>query len=328
MGGKWWGGYYGWRWPHGLQTVVEPLAVAGGNAVLLTGDLAHLDLVRSQLDRLWALGREEGGRWTVPHRRRDAGWTTYRPPNPNFPIAGWHLSLDEADRARVERGRDPASWHEARIPTTKGLFGNTAPWFEFIQGRNPGYPERLLRANLTQIGQQLARMRADRSDPAGWDIHHWQRMTPMICEGLVQLTLGAPMPLYHGGLLHAPVRYYDREGRRPGLPPGVAALVDGLDAEAVTLELVNLDLSAGREVIIQAGTFGEHQFRQAVLIAEGGDDARAVDIGGRWLGVRLAPGAGLRLRLGINRYRSAPSYETPWVSRDDLATRLYGREGA
>ena len=327
MGGKWWGGYYGWRWPHGAQTVLEPLVIAGSNAALLTGDLAHLDLARSQLDRLWALGREEDGRWIVPHRHRDGGWTTYRPPTPTLPIACWALSLAEGDQARVERLRPASGWGEATTRVAKGLIGNTAPWFEFVQGRNPAYPAQILRANLALIGQQLERMRSPQGDPASWDIHHWQQMTPMVCEGLVQLTMGAPMPLYHGGLLHAPLRHYDGEGRRPGLPPGVAALVDGLAPDAVTLSLVNLDLSAPRTVVVQAGSFGEHQFHTATRLDGRDGDARTIPVEGRWLRVILAPGAGVRLRLGLSRYRHAPSYETPWSSRDAYAPRLYGREG-
>ena len=27
--GKWWGGYYGWRWPHGSFSLLEPLCVVG-----------------------------------------------------------------------------------------------------------------------------------------------------------------------------------------------------------------------------------------------------------------------------------------------------------
>ncbi|NJM06110.1 hypothetical protein HC891_07760 [Candidatus Gracilibacteria bacterium] len=59
MGGKWWGGYYGWRWPHGFMTVVQPLMIAAMNAVLLTGDMGYLDIPRGQIDRImtWAASR-------------------------------------------------------------------------------------------------------------------------------------------------------------------------------------------------------------------------------------------------------------------------------
>ena len=38
LDGKWWGGHYGWRWPHGLFTLLEPALNAGHNALLMTGD--------------------------------------------------------------------------------------------------------------------------------------------------------------------------------------------------------------------------------------------------------------------------------------------------
>jgi hypothetical protein len=44
--GKWWGGYYGWRWPHGFMTIIEPLTNAVMNAALLSGDTSKLNLAR------------------------------------------------------------------------------------------------------------------------------------------------------------------------------------------------------------------------------------------------------------------------------------------
>lgn len=325
LDGKWWGGYYGWRWPHGLQTVIEPLAIAGTNAAMLDGDLAHLDLARAQLDRLLALGREEGGRQVVPHKHRDGGWTDYRPMNPAYAIACWSASLDEADRARVRRLRPEGGWGAPATRVGKGLIGNSAQWFEFLDGRNPGYPEQILRANLDLIGAQIARLREEQGDPADWDIHHWQQRTPMAIEGLAQLTLGVSLGLYHGGMLHAAVRYYDGEARRPGLPPAVAALVGGLRADATDLTLVNLDQSAAREVIVQGGAFGEHRFDDATLLDPGGDAIATVPVGGKWLRVRLGPGGAAPLRLRVDRYRLAPSYETPWAGRGAFGPRIVGR---
>lgn len=193
------GGHYGWRWPHGWPTIIEPATIACANAALLTGDPAWLALTRSQFDRLWALGREEEGCWVVPHKHRDGGWTADRPPDPVHPIACWYLSQEEGDLARVERLRWPGDWRELNVARRKGLLGNTAPWFEFIRGRNPAYPEQTLRANLALIAWRVAQLDAEQGDPATWDVYHWQRRTPMICERLVQLTLGAPIHLYPGG---------------------------------------------------------------------------------------------------------------------------------
>ncbi len=76
MGGKWWGGYYGWRWPHGAWIILESTLIAGQNATLLTGDPSWLDLHRSQGDLLWSLRREENGGVTVPSAMEPVGGST------------------------------------------------------------------------------------------------------------------------------------------------------------------------------------------------------------------------------------------------------------
>ncbi|MCZ7638335.1 MAG: hypothetical protein M5U12_21200 [Verrucomicrobia bacterium] len=72
-------------------------------------------------------------------------------------------------------------------------------------------------------------IRTDTSEPAGRDVHHWQQRNPVVLEGLVQTLLGAPNHIYHGGLLHGRVWYFDPERRRSGLPPDVAALVERIE---------------------------------------------------------------------------------------------------
>src|SRR6185437_15014823 len=117
--------------------------------------------------------------------------------------------------------------------------------------------------SLGQVSWRLEQIRADRDVLTRVNIHHWQQLNPIITEALIQLTLGAPPPIYNGGLLFAPVRYFDREARRPGLPRDVAALVTRIDAERVELELVNLSPVQTRDVVIQAGSFAEHRFVDA-----------------------------------------------------------------
>ena len=73
----------------------------------------------------------------------------------------------------------------------------------------------------------------------------------------MRVPTGAPQSVYNGGLLRASVRYFDRERRTPGLPEDVAALVDELAADRVGVQLVNLNASESRSVIIQAGAYGE-----------------------------------------------------------------------
>ena len=76
----------------------------------------------------------------------------------------------------------------------------------------------------------------------------------------MQLTCGGPQTVYHGGLLHTRLRYYDAVVRRPGLPEDVSALVSHLDGDSVTVSLVNGSPMHERRVILQAGAFNEHRF--------------------------------------------------------------------
>src|SRR6185312_12476079 len=170
--------------------------------------------------------------------------------------------------------------------------------------------------------RQIARYRTDEFDPQTMDhyresmtIHMWQQLTPVMVEALTQLTLGGPMHVYHGGLQLARLRYYDADLKRPGLPEGVAALVDKLSADSASVTLVNTDLFATRRVVIQAGSFAEHAFSS---VAINGRPAGAAS--GRWVEIALAPGAGARLDLGMQRFAQAPSYDTPWkIAKDGPA---------
>ncbi|MBO9605056.1 MAG: hypothetical protein J7639_03860 [Paenibacillaceae bacterium] len=362
--GKWWGGYYGWRWPHGFMTIIEPLVNASMNAVLLTGDRDRLRLAREQIDRNWALGREENGKWVTPHKHFDTGWAAYKVPNPVYPVYLWTVSMAEEDAQRLERiaiqdyhlyvdvpnysGGNPRTGKE-----TKHYIANTVPWFQYMRGQRPDYPERILEANCQLVSLQLEKLRSPEGDPSGWtedgfsegalsSIHKWQEMCPVYFEGLLQLMLGAPMHISHGGLQHGRVRYFDAQRQRPGLPESVAALVSELADDSVTLSLVNLDLFAEKEVIIQAGTFGEHRFETAyVLASEQGTTAGAaaggsgpsadaavqaeIAVGGKWFAVQLAPGAGLQLRIAMQRYVNQPTYATPWADPADDESLIIGR---
>ncbi|AZI56843.1 hypothetical protein EH165_00315 [Nakamurella antarctica] len=344
LDGKWWGGHYGWRWPHGFLTIIEPTLNAGLNALLLTGDESHLALTRQQLDANFDLGRDADGAWVVPNKHFDSGWTDYRVPNSLHPIQVWARTLADEDRARVERVRGDADWTTARYPvaplSAKHFNVNTAAWFTYISGENPDYPEQALTANIALIEQQLRRMRSADGDPAGFGgIHHidghtdaidlqidgyaihiWQEFNPVYFESLVQLMWGAPMHMSHGGLQHATVRYYDAVGRRAGLPDGVAALVSAIGPDFVELELVNLDTENARTVVVQAGSFGEHRFGDVSVL---GGPATGVD--GRWFEVALAAGSRAHLRATMSRYVNSPSYETPWSRRSDWAPLIRGR---
>lgn len=335
LDGKWWGGYYGWRWPHGFMTIIEPITNACMNALLMTGDMRWLDLARQQLDANWDLGKDIDGSWHVPFRHFDAGWTDYRLPLHKYPIYLWLASLADEDYQRVMRIPRDSDWNQIQVGVGKHYINNTLPWFEYIHGRNPEYPERMLEANLELVQAQLRKMHLPIADPANWDasdeldgsglninmqvdpIHAWQELTPVCVEGLLQLTLGAPMHISHGGMQYGQVRYYDGQTRRAGLPEGVAALVSHISAQNVTVTLVNTDLHTAREVVIQAGTFAEHRFVQAHLYTQTGHFIGTQQIDNRWYGLTLDAGSGVEVRLEYDRYHHAPSYANPWQHPND-----------
>ncbi|TLS51288.1 hypothetical protein FE782_16300 [Paenibacillus antri] len=348
LDGKWWGGYYGWRWPHGFLTIIEPVLNGAMNAVLLTGDMKHLDMARGQIDEMWKRGREENGQWVVPHKHYDGGWTDFKPANPLYPIYLWYTSMEDEDLDRVLRVSVPEHSTYVDVPTqsgtgkngknTKHFNANWMPWFEYIRGERADYPERILEANFELMNRQLAKMRSEAGDPRQWigegpwaedinGIHKWQEMCPVYFEGLLQLTLGAPMHLSHGGLQHARVRYFDAERRRPGLPEDVAALVEKLEKDGMRLTLVNVSLFEAREVVVQAGSFGEHAFESAAVLNEAGEETARHEIGGKYVRIRLLPGAGATLDIRMSRYANRPSYDTPWRKTADGPAPIAGRPG-
>ncbi len=357
VGGKWYGGLYGWSWPHGFYNVAMAAIVAAENAYLLTRDPRYLALPRTQLDRILDLGAvrdvDEASmslreHWVgqfaaspdpstprqtflVPYRYADSGWFDYQPMAPMYPTAIWHRSLASSDWDRIERVRAASDydWRQVHSFRTKEDAGHEAPWLRFLAGDNPTYPEQILAESLGQVAWRLAQIRADRANLRSVNIHHWQQLNPVLTEGLIQLTLGAPPPIYNGGLLFAPIRYFDQLRRRPGLPPDVAALVRELTADRVVLDLVNLGPTQSRVVVIQAGAFAEHELTQVrydgLEVSEvypgplGAYNpptlstmTRALTVDDRWLQVHLPPGNRMSLELGMKRFVHQPTYASLW----------------
>ncbi|MGD1891742.1 MAG: hypothetical protein ACFB15_14275, partial [Cyclobacteriaceae bacterium] len=111
-----------------------------------------------------------------------------------------------------------------------------------------------------------------------------------------------------GGLLRATVRYFNAINLRPGLPKGVAALVTDLQAESLTLELVNLSVTETRKLVVQAGAFGEHSFTE--VREDDGTSATPVD--DQYFTVELPPANSITLQIGLERFVNQPSYAFPW----------------
>ena len=334
--GKWYGSSYGWAWPHGWHSVGQAGGVAAQNAALLTGNLDYMDFVRSQIDVLISRGIERDDQLYVPHKYDDPGrvdyepgmwmqypitnedgtalqregWFEFMPMYPSDIAHLWCMSMTAVDSQRFEQNRKKTgapfainSWHH-----TKDQGGHDWGWLAYLHGGFDAYPERILTHNLGQAQARLDFMEQDQEDPAHYSDAYFQSRNPAMCEGLVQLTLGAPLPHYNGGLLVSRLRHFDARRRRPGLPPDVAALVSRMTEEDAELTLVNLSASEHREVLVQAGGMGEHEFTE--VRADRAPYRTAVN--GTTLEIGLPPGTQITLDLGMKRFVHDPTLALPW----------------
>ena len=336
--GKWYGSYYGWSWPHGWHSVGQAVGIAAQNAMLLWRDTAYLDFPRSQIDVLIERGIEKNDQLHVPQKYGDPGkvnyvpglwlqypitnedgtalqvdgWFEFMPMHPSDVAHLWALSMEPMDQERAKKIAkrtgskfDINAWHHI-----KDSGGHDGGWLAYMRGEYPEYPETILNHNLSQVEARLAFMADDDEDPANYGDAYFQRRNPITCEGLVQLTCGGPLPHYNGGLLVTRVRHFDGQQKRPGLPPDVGALVTQITAETTELQLVNLNTTAPRDVIVQAGSMGEHNFTSVSV--KNGQNRHSVSINGTHLHVHLPPYTQIELELGMHRFVNAPSYNPPW----------------
>lgn len=333
--GKWYGGNYGWTWPHGWHSVGQAVGIASQNATLMMRDPGYMDFVRSQIDVLISKGVEQDDQLYVPYKYGDPGkvsyapgawlqyplknedgtalqvdgWFEFMPMHPSDVAHLWTMSMNPQDLKRFERIRKQTG---SRFPIntwyhTKDQGGHDGAWLSYLQGEYPEYPEAILKHNLHQVQDRLAFMEKDQEDPGQYRDSYFQRRNPVTCEGLVHLTLGGPLPHYNGGLLISRLRYFDAQRKQPGLPPDVGALVSRMDAEVTELQLVNLSKTEAREVLIQAGAMGEHQFTDVSYESNG--DNKTVPVDDRCLHVNLPPSTRLSLDLHMRRFANTSSYK-------------------
>ncbi len=346
LGGRWYGGYYGWTWPHGWHTMGDAVLSGAENAMLVSLDQKYMDLARSQVDVMMDNGEErDGGLW-VPHFHHDKGWDGFSPLQARFMAHVWSISMRRDDMERIERQRAPGShdWERIQVKGGKDRGGHEAAWLGYLRGEFPDYPEQILHYNHGQVYQRLAYMAHDEQDPATYGDHYLQVRNPITTEGLVQLTMGGPLFNFNGGLLLVRLRYYDWDRKRPGLPPDVAALVEKLEDDSATVTLVNLSAATPRELVVQAGAFGEHDFtevRYQALAADRGHDVFSdpnwqeeeryaegmaaeteecvITVDAPHFRLSLAPCATIRLELGMRRFANQASYDLPWSTSADGA---------
>jgi hypothetical protein len=292
--GAWWKNAYGWGFsPVNPVTGKRedrnriPRATIGfSNALLMSGDQKYVDAWRTMMDAVNSHARlVERGRRQYPTMFGAGGWYGWR--DAPWNVGGlevWYWSQKPADLERVGRN----------------------VWVDFVNGRNPSYPEEALQRDLGLLQKRLAAMRAHTTPPEKRLADNMLDLNPVATDSLVQLMWGALVPSREGGLLYARLRYFDPVGRRAGVPDDVAALVSELSDTRTTVTLVNLNPSQPRTVVVQGGGYGEHQLTS---VTAGGVTTR---IDAPLLTVELAPGAGQTLTLEMKRYANRPTALLPW----------------
>ena len=232
-GGKWYGGVFGWNSPdEGVRNyVLRGPPEAFGNALLLTGDQGYTQVLRRQVDNLYANKKVENGRVLLPRYYGDKGW--YGHHDGESGSAGGLTNLREVETDIYLWALQAGDLE--RLPK-RG-------WIGYLTSGDAAYPLTALQQGLSEIQRAASRLRADTSTP-DFPPHSTRGagVNPVATEALINLTLGAndPNGSGHGPLpLHAQVRHFDPERRRAGLAEDVAALVEKITAEGVTLTLVN-----------------------------------------------------------------------------------------
>jgi len=292
-GGHWWGGVYGWGF-----TVYDPATKKMAsrnqheaglqgfmNAFMLTGDDRYLNPWRKQMEAVNANKKSVEGKTVYPRMYGEKGWYDFTP-------------------ARYSAGSLEIAYLSMK-PDDLALVADN-PWLSYLAGKNTNFPEQALRGDLARIGKQIKEIRADTTTPDTRLADDPMSFNPASVESLIQLALGGLHPGRGASALFCRLRYFDPALSRAGLPNDVAALIDEMTADQVSVTLINVNQLESRRVIVQAGGYAEHRFTSVKL----GDKSLPLD--SPQLTIELAPGSGARLTLGMKRYVNKPTMAFPW----------------
>ena len=293
-GGRWYKGTYGWNftiYDGEIDQIAHRNTFSAGswpgfaNAYLVSGDPGFLATLRKQMDNLYAQKKVINGREMIPQMfgdprgYKETGREEWYAVDAESPYGPARCDLHVVGRS--ERSRARTQDRLVRLPG----------------GKEPHYPAQALRQDLEFVRRKAKELREDPTSPDTRLADYPMLLNPAAHNALANLTMGA---LLTGNIwsLHARLRYFDPVRRRSGLPEDVAALVEKISGDSVTVSLVNVNPVEARDVIVQAGAYGEHQF--------------TTPHNARWITVRLEPGSGDRLTLGMKRYAHQPTARQPW----------------
>lgn len=321
--GQWWKGTYGWNFTI-FDGELEQIAHRNnfssgswpgfGNALLLSGDQSFVEVLRRQMDNIYAQKKVEGGRTLLPQGYGDPRGYKHNGP-PSWYQYGPRLYTDRLteiylwsmDRKDLERVPVATSFN----PGSGGRGGYTEPdrslpWLGFLEGKIPDFPEKALQSDLMRVRRIMENIRTDQTTADSRLADYLLDYNPATTNTLAHLTLGAYMSPARIWVLHSRFRYFDPVKRRAGLPEDVGALVEKMGADAATVTLVNVNPIEAREVVVQAGGYGEHRF-DAVTVG-----GKTTTFSSPVMTVRLEPGAGSRFEFKMTRYANRPTVAFPW----------------
>lgn len=283
--GHWWGAVYGWDHKAFFRT----LAPYGfGNALLVSGDQRYVDVWRGVIDAVNAQAREIDGALEYPQKHGADGWYEFTPePFDHGALEVYYWSMRERDREPARR---------------------TGGWAAYLCGDAPGYPVSALQGELAAARERMQRMREDRTTPDTRLSESPNAMNPGAgIWRLVELMLGGLPSRHVGAAWHTRLRYFDLDRGRAGIPEDVASLVDSMSDDQVSVTLVNVSPVRRHALVMQAGAYAEHQFTAAQV------NGATVALDEPAITVKLAPGAGARITLTMNRYANQPTHAFPGI---------------
>ena len=321
--GQWWKGTYGWNFTifdgeleqTAHRNIFSDASWPGfANAMLLSGDPSFIQVLRRQMDNLYAQKKVENGQLLLPQMYGDPRGYKYNGPPSWYhyterlftdrltEIYLWSMDRKDLERVPVADTFDPRTGRREGYSESD----RSAAWLGYLEGKLPDFPERAFQADLERVRAKMEMIRTDQTSADTRLADYLLDFNPVTTNGLVNLALGGYFARGRVWVLHSRFRYFDPVRRRAGLPRDVAALVEKLGANSATLTLVNLNPIEPREVVVQAGGYGEHRFEG---VQTGG---RTTAFSGPVFTVRLDPGAGARLECSMTRYANRPTFAFPW----------------
>ena len=292
-GGKWYGGVYGWGFTVEVpqtgamanRNQVHRAVIGFSNAYLLTGDRRYIDAWTAMIDRINSNKKMVDGKPMYPTMYGDDGWYGFTAKPWSFgALECYFWTCDRRDRGRVPN----------------------SDWLSFLEGDNPDYPVRALKADFGTIRKRIAGMRADTTTPDTRLADDPMKFNPATVGTLRRLMTAGLDPGRGAAPFHCRLRYFDPVRRRAGIPPDTAALVDSMTADEVGVTLVNVNQTEPRRVVVQTGGYAEHHCDSVII------DDRRHHVDSSSFEVRLAPGCGDRIRVRTKRYANDPTFAFPW----------------